>query len=184
MRLKIIIILIIGIFLFYPILLIVKISNGTFSLIKQDGCFTNVSESIEQSKSDGFFVSDYIPNKNYIQLKDSTTKRIPKSWAEYKWGHSYDWLLNRTKSKGKGYKFFVEFKFDENKFPTFFLKNAKNGRGYYSSNPLGAHNIEIESPNDKIVVYVEQKKDNSWKETIVVDTIEFRKKTTANNGYK
>ena len=183
MRLKILILLLIGVFLFYPILFVTKIANGTFSLIKQDGCFTNVSKSINESKSENFLVAEYQSDKKNIVLKDSTIKNIPKSWVENNWCHSYDWLLNRTKSKGKGYKFLVEFKFDDNEFPAFFLKNAKNGRGHYTGGNLKAHNIALESITDTIIVYVEQKKTDSWKETIVVDTIIFRKKTTANTVY-
>lgn len=173
MKFRILTIFGICLLLFYPVLLATKIANGTFSLIIQKGCETNISNSTEASKNNGFFVSEYVPNKKFINLQDNSKITIPNAWLESNWCHSYDWLLNRTKSKGNEYKFLIEFKFDLNETLTFSLKETNKETGYYSYDPLGAFAFPRNSIDKRIQILVEQKNIQGKKEGMVVDSIEF-----------
>ncbi|MEQ8683789.1 MAG: hypothetical protein RIE86_00790 [Imperialibacter sp.] len=130
------------------------------------------SNSIEDSKNNGFFIAEYQPTKKYIKLlhyQDSVF--FSNAWVESSWSINSDICLLKSKEKSDRFNITVEF----NKQTDDFIFNL---RGYGSGFGLGTNSKTVTTSEltDTLTFTIVEKNPEpgiGWRAELQGSTIQF-----------
>lgn len=134
-----------------------------------------VSYSLETSKNNKLYLGVYRPLKDSIILKDKKIKTID-IWAEKSWtdGHKALFFSEIYPSKN-GINIIIPYKTNFDTMDYFVVPPEKNYIQHMGGRPgLGFVYVYSGIP-DTIKLYFQQKKTDSWEESVNVDSINYIK---------
>ncbi len=131
-----------------------------------------VSYSLETSKKNELYLGLYKPLKDSIQLKNGKIKAV-NAWAENSWRDAHILLFFSTIEKENGLNLIFPYLWKANQYPDFFMRTL-DGKSSGNSPGLGYDFYYTNEP-DTLSLIIEQKKIDSWEETIYTDTIIYKR---------
>ncbi len=134
-----------------------------------------VSNSLETSKKNNLYLGIYRPLKDSITLKDKKIKTID-IWAEKRWTDGHKALFfSEIYPDDNGINIIIPYETNFDTMDYWVVPPDENNMEHMGGQPgLGFVYIYPNTP-DTIKLYFQQKKTDSWEETINVDSVKYFK---------
>ncbi len=157
------------------------------SFDREDWGITVGSRSQAESKASGFYVGTYVPTKRYVTLRDRSVVQIPDAWVEHCWKPKLGLFLNEIRSAANGYYLYIpihaseitdshgNYKMGLRLAGESMKYSCHPGIGFDSGNPEHGFQVYLDSLPQILTFSVVQKRNDSWTDVDVVETIQFNR---------
>lgn len=135
-----------------------------------------VSNSIQTSKQNHLYLGIYRPLKDSVKLKDKTIKAVD-IWAEKSWRDGHRGLFFSEIYAEEGMNIIAPFKVNMDTLPIeyFAVPQDKSYVRHLGGRPGLGFVYSYPGKPDTIILYIEQRKADSWQETVLTDSILYAK---------
>ena len=134
------------------------------------------SRSISESKTNGHYLGTYSPLKQSFYHKGQSND-IPNIWYEKAWGSRQENLFSEEEFTRPGFTATIPTSKrmrDIDYMYKLITNDQISGQKLYTYDHVGWQ-FHLDSAPDTVSFMVQGKKDDSWMETIIIDTISFVK---------
>ena len=133
-----------------------------------------VSPSIKMSKKNNLYLGVYKPLKDSVSLKDKKIKAI-NIWTEKRWRDGHSGFFYSNINTESGFNLIIPYKTN---FDTLDYFVEPPDRSYISNmggQPGLGFVFSYSNLVDTIKLYIQQRKNNSWEESVIVDSINYKR---------